>query len=113
MSWSRASPPTISPADTSRGWYLEETAWRRKAGQQRVEAESLPEDTRCDAYRPLGLATALPRRWTEDGSTSVLPTNQLRPHNVKEEAAVAAVDAKAEAAAGVPRSGADAMEVEG
>ena len=36
--------------------------------------------------------TALPRRWTEDGSTSVLPANHVRPHNVKEEAAVAAVE---------------------
>ena len=31
-----------------KGWYLEEKAWRRKAGQQRVEAESLFEDARCD-----------------------------------------------------------------
>ena len=31
------------------GWYLEEKAARRKAGQQRVEAESLAEDTRCNA----------------------------------------------------------------
>ena len=31
-----------------KGWYLEEKAWRRKAGQLRVEAESLFEDARCD-----------------------------------------------------------------
>ena len=36
--------------------------------------------------------TPLPKRWTEDGSTSVLPANHVRPHNVKEEAAVAAVE---------------------
>ena len=31
-----------------KGWYLEEKAWRRKADQLRVEAESLFEDARCD-----------------------------------------------------------------
>ena len=29
------------------GWYLEETAWRRKAGHLHVEAESPSEDARC------------------------------------------------------------------
>ena len=31
------------------------------------------------------------KRWTEDCSTSVLPANHVRPHNVQGEAAVAAV----------------------
>ena len=36
------------------GWYLEEKAARRNAAQQRVEAESLAEDARCNAAVPEG-----------------------------------------------------------
>ena len=69
-------------------------------------------DVRVYAYKIVSGVHAQPYRGVGQ-KTDPLPANHLRPHNVKEEAAVAAVDAKAEAAAGVPRSGADAMEVEG
>ena len=38
------------------GWYLEETAWRRKAGHLHVEAESPSEDARCAAACSAGEA---------------------------------------------------------
>ena len=44
---------------TRPGWYLEETAWRRKAAHLRVEAESLSEDARCDAAFSAGEAQRL------------------------------------------------------
>ena len=43
------------------GWYLEETAWRRKAGHLQVEAESPSEDTRCAAACSAGEA-----QWVEE-----------------------------------------------
>ena len=39
-----------------KGWYLEETAWRPKAGQLHVEAESPSKDARCAAACSAGEA---------------------------------------------------------
>ena len=49
-------------------------------------------DTATAVYRIVSGVHAQPsRRWTEDGSPSVLPANHVRPHNAKGEAAVAGV----------------------
>ena len=50
LSATLATPPLVAC------WYLEETAWRRKAGHLHVEAESPSEDARCAAACSAGEA---------------------------------------------------------
>ena len=83
---------TMDPAIlTSADWHKSQQAWQAaKDAGKRTAFDSAA--TATAAYRIVSGVHAQPsRRWTEDGSTSVLPANHVRPHNVKGEAAVAPV----------------------